>query len=178
MPEHGAAARRYAQAVLDMAKKAGTLDQWKTELDMLNEMFGNEQTVSALEDPKLTHASEAKIIDSVFAAEKVSPVAMNFLRLLAERRRLSLLPRIVEVFQELYHKEKGILVAYVTTAIPLDEAHKKRVTDQITRTTGKTVVLQTRTDPSILGGIITQIGDELVDASVATRLSELAEKLT
>jgi F-type H+-transporting ATPase subunit delta len=178
MPEHGAAARRYAQAVLDMAKKAGTLDQWKTELDTLNEMFGNEQTVSALEDPKLTHASEAKIIDSVFAAEKVSPVAMNFLRLLAERRRLSLLPRIVEVFQELYNKEKGILVAYVTTAIPLDEAHKKRVADQITRTTGKTVVLQTRTDPSILGGIITQIGDELVDASVATRLSELAEKLT
>jgi F-type H+-transporting ATPase subunit delta len=52
------------------------------------------------------------------------------------------------------------------------------VADQITRTTGKTVVLQTRTDPSILGGIITQIGDELVDASVATKLSELAEKLT
>lgn len=178
MAERGAAARRYAQAVLDMAKEAGTLDQWKADLDLLNNMFGNEQTVSALEDPNLTHASEAKIIGDLFAAEKVSPLAMNFLRLLAQRRRLSLLPRIVEVFGELYNKEKGIVVAYVTTAIPLDEAHKKRVSEQITRVTGKTVVLQTRTDPSILGGIITQIGDELIDASVATRLSELAEKLT
>ncbi|MEP6776472.1 MAG: F0F1 ATP synthase subunit delta, partial [Chloroflexota bacterium] len=52
MPEYGAAARRYAQAVLDMARGAGTLDQWKADLDTLNNLFGNEQTVSALEDPK------------------------------------------------------------------------------------------------------------------------------
>jgi F-type H+-transporting ATPase subunit delta len=178
MPEYGAAARRYAQAVLDMAKGAGTLDQWKADLNTLNNLFGSEQTVSALEDPKLTHANETKIIDDLFAAEKVSPMAMNFLRLLAQRRRLSLLPRIVEVFGEMYNKEKGIVVAYVTTAIPLDDVHQKRVADQLAKRTGKTVIIQANTDPSILGGIITHIGDELIDASVATRLSELAEKLT
>jgi F-type H+-transporting ATPase subunit delta len=77
----------------------------------------------------------------------------------------------------MYNKEKGIVIAEVTTAIPLDEAHQKRVADQLARLTGKTVQLRTRTDPRILGGVITRIGDELIDASVATRLADLAERL-
>jgi F-type H+-transporting ATPase subunit delta len=178
MATRGAASRRYAQAVFDLAKEAGTLDQWRADLATLNALFGSEQTVAALEDPKLTDATRSRIIGDVFAQQKISPLAMNFLRLLAQRRRLSLLPRIVEVFEEMYNKEKGIVIAEVTTAVPMDEAHTKRVADQLAAITGKTVQLRTRTDPRILGGLITRIGDELIDASVATRLAELAERLT
>lgn len=178
MATRGSAARRYAQAVIDLAKEQGTLDVWKADLETLNAMFGNAQTVAALEDPKLTEASQNKIVGNAFAREKVSPMAMNLLRLLAQRDRLSLLPRIVTVFGELYNREKGIVVADVTTAIPLDEAHRKSVTAQLERITGKTVQLRTHTDPRILGGIITRIGDELIDASVASRLASLAEKIS
>jgi F-type H+-transporting ATPase subunit delta len=178
MATRGAAARRYAQAVFDLAKAKGTLEQWRADLAALNSLFGSEQIVSALEDPKLTDEARSKVIGDLLAAQKMSPLAANFIRLLAERRRLALLPRIVEVFGEMYNKEKGIVIAEVTTAVPLDEAHQKRVADQLARITGKTVQVRTRTDPRILGGIITRIGDELIDASVASRLAALAERLT
>lgn len=177
MASRGAAARRYAQAVIDLAKNSGKLDEWRQDLSNLNSVFGSERAVSALEDPKLTDEARTKIIDGVFTKQKVSPLAVNFLKLLAHRHRLALVPRIVEIFEEMYNKEKGIVVAQVTTAIPLDEAHQKRVADQLARITGKQVQLSMKTDPSILGGIITQIGDELIDASVASRLAALAEKL-
>ncbi len=178
MATRGAAARRYAQAVFDLAKEKGTLDEWKADLATLNSLFGSELTVDALEDPKMTDTARSKIIDDVIATKKVSPLAANLLRLLAQRQRLSLLPRIVEVFGEMYNKEMGIIIAEVTSAVPLDPAHQKRVAEQLARITGKTVQLRTNTDPRILGGIITRIGDELIDASVATRLAELAERLT
>ena len=177
MASRGAAARRYAQAVFDLAKKSGQLEEWRADLGTLNAVFGSERAVDALEDPKLTDESRTKIIDGVFKSQKVSPLAINFLRLLAARRRLSLVPRIVEIFEEMYNKEKGIILAEVTTAIQLDEAHQKRVADQLARITGKSVKLSTKVDPSILGGIITRIGDQLIDASVASRLAALAEKL-
>ena len=178
MATRGAASRRYAQAVFDLAKAKGTLDEWRADLGTLSSIFGGDQAISALEDPKLTHTAQSKLIDDVLDRQKVQPLAKNFVRLLAQRGRLSLFPRIVEVFGEMYNREKGIVIAEVTTAIPLDEAHRKRVADQLARITGKTVQLRTHTDPRILGGLVTRIGDELIDASVASRLAELAERLT
>lgn len=178
MATRGAAARRYARAVFDLAKDKGTLDQWKADLTTLSTIFGSDRAVAAMEDPKLTDEARTKIIDGVFGTQKVGPLTMNFLRLLAARDRLALLPRIVEVFGEMYNKEKGIIIADVTTAIPLDDAHEKSVKSKLEKITGKSVQLQTHTDPRILGGIIMRIGDELIDASVATRLAELAERLT
>ena len=178
MATRGAAARRYAQAVFDLAKAKGTLEEWRADLATLNSIFGSDQVLLALEDPKMSGEARAKHIDDVLARQKISPLAANFLHLLAQRRRLALLPRLIEVFEEMYNKEKGIVIAEVTTAVPLDEAHQKRVADQLARITGKTVQLRTHTDPRILGGIITRIGDELIDASIASRLAELAERLT
>ena len=178
MASRGAAARRYAQAVFDLAKSSGKLDEWRADLGTLSSIFGGEQALTALEDPKLTDADQGKLIEDVLTRQKISPLAMNFVRLLAQRRRLSLLPRIVEVYEELYNKEKGIVIAEVTTAVPLDDVHRKRVADRLASITGKTVQLRMHTDPRILGGIITRIGDEMIDASVASRLAELAERLT
>jgi F-type H+-transporting ATPase subunit delta len=90
---------------------------------------------------------------------------------------LAYLPRIVEIFQQMYNKEKGILEAEVTSAVPLDAAHQKRVSEELSKITGKSVQLHLREDPAILGGIIARIGDQLIDASVATRLAELSERL-
>jgi F-type H+-transporting ATPase subunit delta len=78
----------------------------------------------------------------------------------------------------MYNREKGIVIADVTTAVPLDEAHRKEVADRLAKITGKTVEIRMHTDPNILGGIITRIGDELLDSSVASQLAQLAERLT
>ena len=178
MAVRGAAARRYAQAVFDIAKEAGSLDKWLADLKTMNSLFGDPATVDMLEDPKITRDTQNKIVDDVVSKVQVEPLMGNFIKLLVQRGRLASLPRIVEIFGEMYNREKGIIIADVITAIPLDDAHRKEVADRLARITGKTVELRMHTDPSILGGIVTRIGDELIDASVASRLAQLAERLT
>jgi F-type H+-transporting ATPase subunit delta len=179
MAQRGGAARRYAQAVLDLAKQDNSLDKWLSDLTALNSVFGTDRAVETLADPKLTDEAQQQMIERLVPREVTNPLVRNLLMLLVRRQRLSLLPRIVEVFQEMYNKERGIVVADVTTAVPLDEAHQRRVAEQLARITGgKTVQLRLHTDPSILGGMVARIGDELLDASVATRLATLAQRLT
>jgi F-type H+-transporting ATPase subunit delta len=175
----GAAARRYAQAIFEIARDTNTLDKWLSDLKTLNRIFGNDNAVDTLDDPKLTGDNQRTIMAEHLPKGTVSDLAENMLKLLVQRDRLSLLPRIVQLFQEMYNKEKGIVIAHVTTAVPLDEAHKRSVAEQISRMAGgKQVELRLTEDPRILGGIITRIGDELIDASVASRLADLQERLS
>jgi len=174
----GAAARRYAQAVFEIAKESTSLDKWLSDLNTLNAAFGSREVVTNLEDPNLKEEDQRKVISDVLKPGTVSELALNLLYLLVRRQRLALLPRIVEVYQQMYNKEKGIIIADVISAVPLDAAHQKRVSEQLSRITGsKTVELHVHQDPRILGGLITRIGDELIDASVATRLADLSERL-
>lgn len=177
MALHGAAARRYAQAVFDIAKETNNLDQWRNDLTALSGFFGAPSTVAALTDPSLKDDDAQRIVSDLVSNVKVDPKAANLVRMLVQRQRIALLPRIVEAYQQLYNREKGIVIADVTTAIPLDEAHQASVREQLARLTGKSVQVRTHQDPQILGGIVAQIGDELIDASVATRLAALAQRL-
>ncbi len=179
MALRGGASRRYAQAIFDLAKANGSLDRWLSDLKVINGVFGTERAVSALENPKLTEADQRKIVNDLIPKQLLEPLSTNLLLLLIKRDRLGLLPRIMEIYQGMYNKEQGIVVADVTTAVPLDETHKQRVAEQLSALTGgKTVELRMHQDPSILGGIIARVGDELLDASVASRLAGLAERLT
>lgn len=179
MALRGTAGRRYAQAVFDLAKEQGTLDRWLSDLKVLNGLFGNQNAVSTLEDPKLTEEGQRRIISEHLPKGIVSDLALNLLLLLVQRGRVALFPRISDLYQEMYNKEKGLVVADVTTAVPLDADHQKRVADQLSRITGgKTVELRLHEDPRILGGMIARIGDELIDASVATRLADLSDRLS
>jgi len=173
----GAAARRYAQAVFDLAKESGSLDQWLADLKTLDSFFSNPETLNMLEDPKITRDAQNKVVDDLVSKVHIQPLMGNFIKLLVQRGRLSSLPRIVEIYGELYNREKGIVIADVTTAVQLDDAHKKEVADKLAKITGKTIQLRLHTDPTILGGMITRIGDELMDASVASQLAQLAERL-
>jgi len=180
MALRGAAGRRYAQAVFDLAKgEENGLDKWLQDLRALNALFGSDQAVAAIQDPEMREETQRQVIDDVLKRENVSvsPLAHNLLFMLVQRQRLGLLPGILESYQELYNRAKGIVIAEVTSAIPLDEAHQREVTAQLQKITGKTIQLQVRQDPRILGGLITRIGDQLIDASVATRLADLAERL-
>lgn len=179
MALRGTAGRRYAHAVFDLAKEQGTLDRWLSDLKVLNGVFGTQNAVSSLEDPKLTEEDQRRIVSEHLPKDTVSDLATNLLLLLVQRDRLALLPRITELFQELYNKEKGVVVADVTTAVPLDAEHQKRIADQLSKITGgKSVELRMHEDARILGGMIARIGDELIDASVATRLAELSDRLS
>lgn len=179
MALRGAAARRYAQAVFDIGKDTNTLDRWLSDLTVLGGVFGNSNAVAALEDPRLTLVEQNNVVAQHVPKDLVGSMAINMLLMMVRRGRLALLPRVVELFREMYNKEKGVIVADVTTAVPLDEAHQRSVAEGIRRLTGgKSVELRLHQDPTILGGMITRIGDELIDASIASRLAALSERLS
>lgn len=178
MAQSGAAARRYAQAVFEIAKRDGTLDRWRADLALLNQIFGNEAVAQALEDPKMEDEGKRNLVRGLLARQQVQPLAVNLILMLVERNRIHLLPRVVEHFDRMYNKEMGIVIAEVTTAVPLDPAHRNHVAKHIANLTGaKRVELRVKVDPSILGGIVAKIEDELIDASVASRLAELAQRI-
>ncbi len=179
MALRGAAARRYAEAVFNIAQESNTLDRWLEDLKTLNNIFGRREVIEALENPRLDEQDWRKIISDLLPAGSVSDLAVNFLLLLLRRHRLHLLPRIVELYQEMYNRAKGIVVAEVTTAAPLDEEHKRKIAAYISQATGgKKVEMRIYQDPRILGGFVARIGDNVIDASVSRRLAELAQRLS
>ncbi|HYP40699.1 MAG TPA: ATP synthase F1 subunit delta, partial [Chloroflexia bacterium] len=97
MAVRGAAARRYAQAIFEIARDTNTLDKWLSDLKTLNRIFGNDNAVDTLDDPKLTGDNQRKIMAEHLPKGTVSELAENMLQLLVQRDRLSLLPRIVQL---------------------------------------------------------------------------------
>lgn len=178
MALRGAAARRYAQAAFEIARDNNTLDKWLADLTTLAQVFNEPGAVALMQNPKMTAEDQLRLATQAVSRTPVDPLAMNLLMIMAHRGRLALLPRVLEVFQEMYNRHKGIVVADITTAVPLDAAQQRRVAERLSSITGKSVQVRAHHDPRILGGIITRIGDELIDASVASRLETLAERLT
>ena len=169
-------ARRYAQAVFEIARDAKSFDAWDRDLSILNAVMMEPVTRGFLESPKNSEADKRALLEK--ALEHAQPEAQRLSGLLLERRRLSAVPDIFEHFQSLLLKEKGIVIADVTTAVPLDAAGEKMIQEQLSELVGKEVEVRTQVDPVIIGGMVARIGDNLIDGSVSNRLRRLHERLT
>jgi F-type H+-transporting ATPase subunit delta len=91
---------------------------------------------------------------------------------------MELVPEIATQFRRLLNEYRGIAVAQVTTAVPIDDRQKAVIASRLGRRLGKTVTLEERVDPSILGGVIAQVGDTVIDGSIRGRLERLRRTLT
>ncbi|MEZ4506042.1 MAG: F0F1 ATP synthase subunit delta [Thermomicrobiales bacterium] len=169
-------ARRYAQAVFEIAREANTFEAWEADLSVLDTIMTDPVTRSYLESPKTSETDKRALLDK--AMEKAQPEAKRLTSLLLERRRMSAVPEIFQQYQALVLKEKGIVVADVTTAVPLDAAGEKMVQKQLSELVGKEVEVRTQVDPAIIGGMVARIGDNLIDGSVSNQLRRLHERLT
>jgi F-type H+-transporting ATPase subunit delta len=169
------AARRYVQAIVEIARERQSFDAWERDLARLGQMVAEPQVQTFLDNPSAGEAAKIKAVDLVLAGAQ--PEARNLAHLLIERQRTGLIPDIVDGFQEAVLAERGIVIAEVTTAEPLDEAMQVAVRERLGQVVGKTVELRQRTDPAIIGGLIAQIGDQVIDGSVQTRLRRLRSRL-
>lgn len=169
------AAKRYAQAVLSLAKEQGTLDAWHNDLAGLSALLSDPAAVSFFASPNATEARKVEVLDQVLVNGQ--PEAKNLARLLLERERLDDLPAIYDLFEDGIRAERGIVVAQVTTAEPLGAIEQEMVKERLTEMTGKQVELSLKVDPEIIGGIIARIGDVLVDGSVISQLRRLRARL-
>jgi len=169
------AAKRYAQAVFSLAKERGTLDQWQADLAILNEVMADSMAESYLSSPNFSAADKQELLDRVLA--DAQPEARNLAHLLIHRDRLEIIPDLYQIYQDAVLAERGIAIADVTTAEPLGPEEQQMVRDSLHQLIGKEIELRLHTDPSIIGGIVARVGDQLIDGSVVNQLRRLRARL-
>ncbi|HET7093855.1 MAG TPA: F0F1 ATP synthase subunit delta [Thermomicrobiales bacterium] len=169
------AAKRYAQAVFELAKERGALDAWETDLTRLSELVGNPEARNFFASPSVPSDRKMALLDEALGGG--SDETRNLVKLLVERNRIEDIPQISALYQAAVRAERGIVFADVTTAEPLNEQETALVREQLKNLIGRDVELRPRVDPSIIGGIIAQVGDQLIDGSVVSQLRRLRTRL-
>ena len=173
MPE---AARVYAEALFEAGRDRGKLDALRSQLAQLADaVAGNQDLQVFLFSPYLSSADKREgLARGVVGAE---PELVNFLELLIEKHRMPEIFRIRREFDELWKKENRRLDVTVTSAVELEEAVVSQIGQQVERQTGEAVELASRVDPEILGGVVLQVGNMVLDASIRNRLEKLRKSV-
>jgi F-type H+-transporting ATPase subunit delta len=171
----GVAAKRHAQAVFQLALERGELEKWLEDLKTIATTLSEPQLMAILESPKVHLDEKMDLISRCLPG--VGQLALNLVYLLVARRRLRLIDQIVSEYQRLADAYQGLEHAEVTTAIPLDEEDKKRLSERLAELTGTRIMLTTKVDPDVIGGFVVRIGDRLIDGSTKNKLDSLRKSL-
>ena len=169
-------ARRYAQAVFEIALEKGELDRWQSDLSQIASLGEDTAFVTLLESPKLHFSDKARLLSERLGG--INPLALNLVYLLAARGRLSMAGEIVGDYKRLLDSYRGIEQAEVITAIPLDDEDKLGLEERLGAIFDKTVVIRPEVDAKLLGGIIARVGGKLLDGSTRSRLEALKKEMS
>lgn len=174
----GSLSRRYAKALMAIGIEARSYEGLGREVERLARAYGEHAELrEALLNPIFPLAQRKKLLEEVCRRLAVSRTVLHLALMLLERGRIGFLPDIARKLRELVDAEAGRVRARITTVRPLDIGTEVRIKTALEKLTGRTVVLDKREDPSILGGIVTQVGDVVYDGSVVTRLANLRQQI-
>lgn len=169
---------RYALSLYELAKEGHKAQALLDELTAVRQVFAeNPDLMKVLRTPSIGLAAKTDLLRQVFGG-RVDVLLLHFLMLITEKRRISMLNDMAEAYKQQLYLEEGICEVHAVTAAPLSAELTQKLQNKMCAVTGKQVVLQVRVDPSILGGVIINIGHTQIDTSVKTKLYELARKLT
>ena len=175
----GILARRYANALLGLATQAGNVDKVLSDLrDFEKSWHESKELRSIFENPGIPMATRRQILRDIAAESGMDPLLRDTLLLLSDRGRLSQLPGILDALEEFSEARSGRVRAEVVTASELPDAYFEQLQKVLERVTGKQVTIARRVDASLLGGVVTRIGDRVFDGSLSTRLNELKNELS
>jgi F-type H+-transporting ATPase subunit delta len=176
----GAAAGRYARALFDVAlKERGDLEKVQTDLQQFVDVFTTHDVLAtifanpAIPAPKKQAVAQA-LIDRLTG---ISPIVAKLILLLAARDRLMLLPAVARTYRERLMDHQKIIRGDVTTAVPLAADRLRSLQQGLEQATGRQVVLESKVDASIIGGVITRLGSTVYDGSVTTQLQRMKKAL-
>ncbi len=171
-------AGRYASALFDLASENGTVTAVESDLDKLEAGLSESPELAALTtNPKVGRTAAEKALWSVSAIMGLSELTQNFLGVLAQNRRLAQLPKIIRAFRAIAAAQRGEVTAEVTSAHPLTDAQLDQLKSKLTQREGRTVILSTKVDPELLGGLVVTMGSKRIDGSIRTRLNSLAQAM-
>ena len=171
-------ARRYAKALVEIGQETGTLDALVSELGRAAEAYGaSAELRHALENPLVPHPSKRAVVAEIAEQLQLGTVVKNTLQLLVDRRRMRILPGIAQLMKEMNDLRKGVLRAEVISAAPLSDDYYGKLHAHLESLTGKKVALDKKTDPSLIAGVVTRIGDTVYDGSLLARLRDAHQAL-
>lgn len=170
-------AARYAKAILDLAVEKGQLEPVYKDMVFISVICrSNRDLVNLLQSPIIKSDKKRQILEAITTG-RISPMTTAFNALLMSKEREAYLPEIAAAFEEQYKKYKGIQTVKLTTAIPVSEGVKQAILDKV-KTDRKVpeIDLETEVREELIGGFLLEIGDELIDASVAFDLRKIRQQ--
>ena len=168
-------ARRYAQALLDLARERKEVDRIASDVEALLALWRDDAPFRAfIADPRLDSAQQRKGAFAILDRAGIGGDVRNLVGVLVNNRRLAALPEVAQSFGTLLAAQRGQEIAEVTTAHPLTDTQRSQVVARLTEAGYSNVRLHEQVDPSILGGLIVKIGSRLYDTSIKSRLQRLS----
>jgi len=171
-----ASARRYARAVFELDKK-DRIAELQNDLDKIMSIGKNETIVAYLENPVINFEDKVKLLHESLV--DVNTMVMNLIYVLLARSRLKMLPDIATEYKRLIDDYQGVERAEVTTALPLDDETRKKVSQDIGRLIGKKIILETEyVNPDLIGGVIVKVAGKMLDGSTRGKLAALKREIS
>ena len=170
--------RRYAKALLLIGQEDGQAETYRTELEGINALMEKEKDLGqVINNPLHVTTERKKVLQAVIGKLDLSIVMKSFLLLLFDKGRFGYLASINENYQFLADELKGVARASLTSATELSDETIDKIRDSLSKMTNKEVKLDIKQDPDLIGGIVTQIGDLVLDGSIKTQLLNMRESL-
>ena len=167
--------KRYAQAAFELALEKGELEVWREDLNRTAETISDAQLMVLLENPRLPFHVKKSLLKERLG--KVSPLVFNLICLLMSRGKLKIIGKVAEHYNRLLDAHNGIERADIITALPLNDEETNILARRLGEIVGHTVIVDARTDPSVIGGFRARIGDMLIDGSIYNKLESLRHSL-
>ncbi len=173
-----AIARRYAKALLLIGKEDGRTETYRRELDQFAQMVTTDKELAGvLTNPLYDTDGRKKVLQALVEKMELSKVMRSFLILLFEKGRIGFVGPINEFFQKLADELKGVARASLVSATELSDETIEKIRAALSKKTGKDIILEVQQDPGLIGGIVTRIGDLVLDGSIKTQLLNMQESL-
>jgi F-type H+-transporting ATPase subunit delta len=173
-PMMASMAGRYAAALFDLAKEEGQLPRVEGDLKAFQAMLDESADLRRLiRSPVISAEDQSEALDAVLAKAGVSPLTVNFFRLIARNRRLFAVADMIRDFRALLARERGEVSADVASAHPLTAEQLSALKEALRMQIGKEVQVNTRVDPGLLGGLVVKVGSRMIDSSLRTKLNNL-----
>lgn len=176
-PKNTNVARPYALAAFETAREKRQLSEWKAFLISAANITRDKSLQQLLLNPEITSDKFYTLYEEILSP-MLNTERKNFLLLLSQNKRLSVLPDIAAMFNNYYANFEKISSVRVVTAIDIEEGYKQKLTQALTKRVHHDVIIHCEVDPAILGGAIIHIGDRVIDGSIRGKLTRLLQNLT
>ncbi len=169
--------RRYALALYEIAKAQNTVADFAKDCKFIADTLNSsKELLRAVQSPVINQEKKQALLKAIFSG-RVGKALEDALMLLVQKGRAAFIPSVMKEFQALLNEASGVLVAQVESAIELSEAERQAIAQKLEALSGKKVQLESKVNPSLIGGFTARVGDTVIDGSVKHQLERLREHL-